>query len=90
MVANRSEVQDITPRNRAIIQGPVTSFGTDTVTILNTVVVDTSTIDESTGGFENEDTVMTRAEFYSRIRAGDIVKARLDAGVWDKIEFEDD
>jgi hypothetical protein len=76
------------PSDRAIIQGPVTGFVSGgNVTILDTVVVDTTTIDND--DFKDEDTIIGRTEFFNRLAVGDLVKARFRAGAWDEIEFED-
>ena len=89
IVAIEFEILD-EPSDRAIIQGPVTSFvsGGD-VTILGVVVVNTTTIDND--DFEdNNDVIIGRTEFFNRLAVGDLVKARFRDGAWDQIEFEDD
>jgi hypothetical protein len=76
------------PSDRAIIQGPVTSFVSGgNVTILDVVVVDTTSI--SNDNFKDDDVIIGRTEFFNRLAVGDLVKARFRSGAWDEIEFED-
>ena len=80
--------------DRTIIRGPVTAFdpavGVRTVTILDTVVVDTKTIEND--DFKDHDRVIGPAVFFQALQVGDIVKARFRSGAnarWDQIEFQD-
>jgi hypothetical protein len=86
IVAIELEIMD-QPSDRAIIQGPVDSFVPfGDVTILG-VAVDTTTIDDD--DFKDRDNVIGRTEFFNRLTAGDLVKARFRSGAWDQIEIED-
>ena len=93
LVAVRLELKSNTPDTRLILQGPVDSFNpvSYTVTILG-ITVDTSTIADD--DFEEEDTSVGRAAFFSIITVGSIVKARADIDLgtsvltWDQIELE--
>ncbi|MDW7712524.1 MAG: DUF5666 domain-containing protein [Deferrisomatales bacterium] len=89
LVATRLEVEG-EGTDRTIIRGPVTAVAGDIVTILGTVDVDTTSI--SNENFKDHDTSLGpngRAVFFSRLREGDIVKARFRDGAWDEIEFQD-
>ncbi|RJQ52576.1 MAG: hypothetical protein C4526_07830 [Nitrospiraceae bacterium] len=90
VIATRLDLQDVGPSGEILIQGTVTGFnqGTGVVTIMNTVEVDTTTITDV--NFEDENNVIGRAAFFSRLAVGDIVKARNRNNAWDKIEFEED
>jgi hypothetical protein len=93
LVAIRLELKSNTPDTRLILQGPVDSFNpvSYTVTILG-ITVDTSTIADD--DFEEEDTSIGRAAFFSTVTVGSVVKARADidlitsALTWDQIELE--
>ena len=93
LVAMRLEMQSSTPDTRLILRGPVDSFNSTsyTVTILG-ITVDTSTIADS--NFEDEDTSIGRASFFSQTAVGGIIKARADIDLvtsgltWNQIELE--
>lgn len=94
-MATRLEVEG-EGTDRTIIRGPVTAIAGDIVTILGTVDVDTTSI--SNENFKDHDTSLGpngRAVFFSRLREGDIVKARFRVsdsfpeGIWDEIELQD-
>lgn len=94
LIATRLEKIGDGPADRTIIRGPVTAFdpatGIRTVTILDTVVVDTKTIEND--DFKDHDRVIGPAVFFQTLQVGDIVKARFRSGAnarWDQIEFQD-
>lgn len=86
LVATRLENEGDTT-DETIIRGPVTSIAGALVTILGTVVVNTDQIGPN--DFKDHDTVIGSAEFFARLKAGDIVKARIRDNSWDQIEFQD-
>ncbi len=93
LVAMRLEMQSSTPDTRLTLRGPVDSLSSanDTVTILG-ITVDTSTISDS--NFEDDDSSIGRASFFSEAAVGGIVKARADIDLatstltWNQIELE--
>jgi hypothetical protein len=89
LVATRLEKTGDNPGDRTLIQGPVSSFSAaaNTVTILETVEVDTSTIKNE--DFKNHEQPIGRSVFFQTLQVNDIVKARHDKGAWDQIEFQD-
>jgi len=88
--------------SRQIFEAPAVDFSqaADSVELLDDgsksgaglINVDTSTINDvnhpSGSDFQIEDRVVSKAEFYQSLNAGDRVKARFDNGVWDQIEIE--
>ncbi len=97
VLAIRLEQVDEEPANRIVVQGPVTAFDKagDSVTIIDLIKVDTSTIsevDDSGSNFEIEDSPVSRDAFFDALDVGDIVKARADINnsslTWDQIEIE--
>lgn len=89
LIATRLEKTGEGPGDRTLIRGPVTAIADPNLTILGTVVVDTTNIPAN--GFEDEnDNLITRQAFFAALRVGDIVKARFRNGIWDQIEFEED
>ncbi len=89
LIATRLEKISNDPGNETLIQGPVTAFSAaaDTVTILETVVVNTATIRNE--DFKDHDRVIGRTVFFATLQLGDIVKARFRDDKWDQIEFQD-
>jgi hypothetical protein len=89
LIATRLERIDSSPGGQTILQGPVTDFSAaaNTVTLLETVEVNTSTINNE--DFKDHDRVIGRTVFFQSLQTGDIVKARFRNGAWDQIEFQD-
>jgi hypothetical protein len=88
-------LEEVSPRDRVELQGPVSDIADPVVTIIG-IDVDTSTIredDPSGSDFEIEDQPVTKAAFFAAMAASPnpIVKARADLPaplVWDHIELE--
>ncbi len=87
LIATRLEKIDDRPGGVTIIQGPVTAVNNPTVTILGTIDVNTTTINNE--DFKDHDRVIGRTVFFQTLQLDDIVKARFRNGRWDQIEFQD-
>lgn len=86
-----TEVEQRSPDQTAILQGPVQNFVNPRVTILG-VNVDTSTVPDQNFRDVNDNPIGATA-FFNTLRTGDLVKAKgtLNGSsvTWDEIELED-
>jgi hypothetical protein len=77
------------PGDRTIIQGPLTAYNeaANSVTIMNTVEVNTATI--LNDNFKEHDNIIGKPAFFAGLQAGVVVKARFRNGQWEEIEIQD-